>query len=138
MEKLKSCFQVQSSNYNKPLHGTVVSVEDVVECFEVDEFSETLQIPVEFIKKLRIFEFTRNGGRASVQPTHQSFLEFSCALSLCSEMQKVADAGDISLLFFSAGANFWAVLGHFWAILAMLGHFWANLGNIGSFLGYFG
>ena len=67
MEKLKSCFQVQSSNYNKPLHGTVVSVEDVVECFEVDEFSETLQIPVEFIKKLRIFEFTRNGGRASVQ-----------------------------------------------------------------------
>ena len=83
MEKLKSCFQVQSSNYNKPLHGTVVSVEDVVECFEVDEFSETLQIPVEFIKKLRLFEFTRNGERASVQPTHQSFLEFSCALSLC-------------------------------------------------------
>ena len=52
-----------------------------------------------------------------------------------SEMQKVADAADISVLFFSAGANFWAILGHFWAILAILGHFWANLG---SFLGYFG
>ena len=52
-----------------------------------------------------------------------------------AEMQKAAD---ISVLFFSAGANFWAILGHFWAILAILGHFWANLGNFGSFLGYFG
>ena len=38
-----------------------------------------------------------------------------------TEMQKAADAADISVLFFSAGANFWA-----------------NLGNFGSFLGYFG
>ena len=53
-----------------------------------------------------------------------------------AEMQKVADAADLSVLF-SAGANFWAVLGHFWAILALLGHFWANLGNFGSFLGHF-
>ena len=43
-------------------------------------------------------------------------------------MQKVGDTGDISLLFFLAGANFcaissiWGNLGHFWAIL---GHFWA-------------
>ena len=43
-------------------------------------------------------------------------------------MQKVADAADISVLFFSADANFWAILGHF------LGH----LGNFGSFLGQFG
>ena len=55
-----------------------------------------------------------------------------------TEMQKVADPADISVLFFSAGANFWAILGHFWAILAILGNFWANLGNFGSFLGYFG
>ena len=46
-------------------------------------------------------------------------------------MQKVADAADISVLFFSAGANFWAFLGHFRAILAILGHFWASLVNIG-------
>ena len=39
---------------------------------------------------------------------------------------------------FLACANFWPILGHFWAILAILGHFWANLGNFGSFLGYFG
>ena len=32
-------------------------------------------------------------------------------------MQKAADAADISVLFFSAGANFWAILGHFWSIL---------------------
>ena len=33
-----------------------------------------------------------------------------------TEMQKAADATDICVLFFSAGANFWAVLGHFLAI----------------------
>ena len=47
------------------------------------------------------------------------------------EMQKVGDTGDISLLFFLAGANFWAILGNFWAILAILGHFWAIMGNFG-------
>ena len=40
-----------------------------------------------------------------------------------SEMEKGGDTGDISLLFFLAGANFWAILGHFWAILAILGPF---------------
>ena len=55
-----------------------------------------------------------------------------------SKMQKAADAADIPVLFFSAGANFRAILGHFWAILAILGHFWAKLDNFGSFLGYFG
>ena len=61
-----------------------------------------------------------------------------------AEMEKAADAADISVLFFSAGANFWAVLGHFWQfwvifgpILAILGHFWAILGNFRSFLGHF-
>ena len=48
-----------------------------------------------------------------------------------AEMQKVGDTGDISLLFFLAGANFWAILGHFWAILAILGHFWAIMGTFG-------
>ena len=52
-----------------------------------------------------------------------------------AEIQKAADAADISVLFFSAGANFWAILaisGNFWAILgnfwAILGHFWAIFG----------
>ena len=48
-----------------------------------------------------------------------------------AEMEKGGDTGDISLLSFLAGANFWA-------ISAILGHFWAILGNFGSFLGQFG
>ena len=43
-------------------------------------------------------------------------------------MQNATDAADISVLFFSAGANFWAIFGQFWV----------NLGNFGSFLVYFG
>ena len=43
-------------------------------------------------------------------------------------MQKVGDTGDISLLFFLDGANFWAILGNFLAIF----------GNFGSFLGHYG
>ena len=40
-------------------------------------------------------------------------------------IQKVADAADISVLFFSAGANFWVIFGPF---LAILGHFlWQNM-----------
>ena len=46
-----------------------------------------------------------------------------------SEMQKAADTANISVLFFSAGANFWAILGHFWAIFAILGNFRSFLGH---------
>ena len=46
-------------------------------------------------------------------------------------MEKVGDTGDISLLFFLAGANFWAILDNFRAILAIMGHFWAIMGNFG-------
>ena len=48
-----------------------------------------------------------------------------------SEMEKVGDTGDIYLLFFLAGANFWAILGNFRAILAILGHFGAIMSNFG-------
>ena len=47
------------------------------------------------------------------------------------EMEKVGDTGDISLLFFFAGANFWTILGNVWAILAIFGHFWVIMGNFG-------
>ena len=52
-------------------------------------------------------------------------------------MQKRANRANQLVLFFSAGANFWSILGHFWSISTILGHFWANLGNLGSFLGHF-
>ena len=54
----------------------------------------------------------------------------TCSISQ-SEMEKVGDTGDISLLIFLAGANFWATLGNFRAILAILEHFWAIMGNFG-------
>ena len=38
---------------------------------------------------------------------------FPSQLTPEAEMQKVADAADISLQFFSAGANFWAIFGPF-------------------------
>ena len=34
-----------------------------------------------------------------------------------TEMEKVGNTGDISLLFYLAGANFWAILGHFGSFL---------------------
>ena len=46
-------------------------------------------------------------------------------------MQKVADAADISVLFFSAGANFWAIFGpfgQFWVFLGQFGQFWVIFG----------
>ena len=55
-------------------------------------------------------------------PTTEETMEDGI-FQLCPEMQKVADPADISVQFFSAGANFWSILGHFWAILAILGHF---------------
>ena len=57
---------------------------------------------------------------------HQYLLITGPPISI-AEMQKVGDTGDISLLFFLAAANFWAILailGHFWAILChFFGHF---------------
>ena len=79
------------------------------------KFQKALQIHV-------IYFLTAGGSR-------MSNMTFPCVKK--AEMQKVADAADISVLFFSAGANFWAVLGYFWAILAILGHFWANLSYFG-------
>ena len=41
----------------------------------------------------------------------------------------------VPLAMFFICANFWVILGHFWAILALLGHFWAILSHSWSFLG---
>ena len=55
-------------------------------------------------------------------------------------MEKVGDTGDISLLFFLAGAKFWAIWGHFrsfWQFWVIFGPFWAILGHFGAILGHF-
>ena len=62
-------------------------------------------------------------------PTTEETMEDGI-FQLCPEMQKVADPADISVLFFSAGANFWAILGNLWVIL---GNFWAILAIFGNF-----
>ena len=43
------------------------------------------------------------------------------------EMQKSADAADMSVLFFSAGANFWH-FGNFGSFLGQIGKFWVIFG----------
>ena len=53
------------------------------------------------------------------------------------EMEKVGDTGDISLLFFFAGANFWVILGPFWQFWVIFGLLWAILGNFWAILGHF-
>ena len=45
---------------------------------------------------------------------------------LNTEMEKGGDTGDISLLFFLACANFWVILGHFWAIFGA-NFLWQNM-----------
>ena len=77
---------------------------------------------------------------------HQLTAASSPAVSFCgtkvpwsgvagSEMQKAADAEDISVLFFSAGANCWAILSHFWAILDHFGSFLCHFGPFGVIFG---
>ena len=57
----------------------------------------------------------------SIQPGHNSLDNSQPGHKATAEMQKVADAADISVLFFSAGANFWANLGNFWSFLGYFG-----------------
>ena len=87
-----------------------------------------------------------------------SFLPLHCELKMkiqiqkgknCSSLQlhcelKIRDAKSgrcgryICAIFFSAGANFWAILGNFWAILGHLGSFWVILGHYGPYWVIFG
>ena len=73
--------------------------------------------------------------------------DIACLYMALPEMQKVADAADITELFFQLVLIFgplWVIFGPFWQfwvifgpIWAILGHFWAILGNLRSFLGHF-
>ena len=79
-------MQVQGNDSDRAINGSISSLENAGTCLEVDEFTETLQIPVEFILRLRgLFEFTftMNGTKGCVEPIHKSYVRFSCALSLC-------------------------------------------------------
>ena len=69
-------------------------------------------------------------------PTTEETMEDGI-FQLCPEMQKVADPADISVLFFSAGANFWAILGNFGSFLGQFGQFWVIFGLFWVILGHF-
>ena len=66
---------------------------------QIIEFrKQEIKIPVTFVKKLGIFEYTKEGGRASLNIIHLSFLEFCTAASLCrpkidiqEELNKIED-----------------------------------------------
>ena len=52
---------------------------------------------------------------------------------LTPEMQKAADAADISVLFFQLVL----IYGQFWVIFGPFGQFWVIFGPIGAILGHF-
>ena len=74
-----------------------------------------------------------------ILPRGDSYAPSYCFYIPATEMQKVADAADISVLFFQLVlifGPFWVIFGPFWQfwvifgpIWAILGHFWAILGN---------
>ena len=70
-----------------------------------------------------------------------SLVNISWQCNCNAEMQKGGGTGDISLLFFLAGANFWVIFGPFWQFWVIFGPLWAILGNFlgysGSFFGHF-
>ena len=89
-----------------------------------------------------------SGGQLACTTVHRvriqddgNKIDFTLSLfSAHSEMQKVADAADISVLFFFQlvliFGPFWVIFGPFWQfgvnfgpIRAILGNFWAILGN---------
>ena len=71
------------------------------------------------------------------QITFQILLWRNLAVPIHSKSEKVCGTA------FSVKKNaekvlkFWAILGHFWAILDHIGSFWAILGHLGSYLGHF-
>ena len=56
--------------------------------------------------------------------------------AMCAEMQKVADAADISVLFFQLVlifGPFWVIFGPFWQFWVIFGPIWAILGHFWYF-----
>ena len=82
--------------------------------------------------------FGEHGLHSVPHLTKPHATDIMVALLLAFRDAKSGRYGRYISAIFLAGANFWAILVHFWTILAILGHFWAIMVNFGSFLGYFG
>ena len=103
IDVLKLCQMQIQSNSNKVesiniIRGIQRNIKILGQCFEAKVPGETISIPVEFIKKLGIFDYRKDGGDAYLEVIHLSFLESCCAASLCrhdvdiqQELAKIKD-----------------------------------------------
>ena len=79
-EKMQSSKGTSNINI---IEGILRNVKDKGQCFETKVLGERIQVPLQFLKKLGIFEFTTEDGRFALNCVHLSFLEFCAAASLC-------------------------------------------------------
>ena len=68
------CPNIEGIKINVPVKG---------QCFETNALRETIQVPVDFIKKLGIFQYTKEDGKAYLLAMHLSYIEFCTVASLC-------------------------------------------------------
>ena len=80
------------------IEGIQRNVRNMGQCFVAKALGEIICIPVDFIKKLGIFEYRKDGGAAYLDAVHLSFVEFGCAASICQkgvniqhELSKIED-----------------------------------------------
>ena len=67
------------------IEGNSRNVEQKGLCFEKKAFGKHIQIPLDFIKRLGFFDIRQEGSKVYLDIIHLSFMEFSCAGSLCRE-----------------------------------------------------
>ena len=65
------------------IEGTHINTSDLGHCFKIKAFGEVMKNPVEFLKKLGIFDIHSDGGRMYLSIVHLSYMEFCTAGSLC-------------------------------------------------------
>eukprot|EP00092_Neocalanus_flemingeri_P015041 GFUD01016245.1.p1 GENE.GFUD01016245.1~~GFUD01016245.1.p1 ORF type:complete len:913 (+),score=201.86 GFUD01016245.1:85-2823(+) len=80
------------------IKGIQRNVKNMGQCFEANALSETISVPLEFIKKLGIFQIRKEGGNLYLDAVHLSYFEFCCAAALCrnnldieEELSKITD-----------------------------------------------
>ena len=90
-EYLISCLKIcqmqmqtkQGSDTVSIVTGIQRNLKDIGQCFEVKAVGELIRVPINFIKKIGIFEYRNDAGIAYLEVVHLSFIEFCCAGSLC-------------------------------------------------------
>ena len=81
---LKLCqHQIQNKSNVMVIKGVQKNVKNLGQCFETNALGEKLQIPIEFIKTMGIFEYVKDQGEPQLHGLHLSYIEFGCAASFC-------------------------------------------------------